>query len=346
MPQREKITVEISAASILKVLLFVVLFWLLYLLRNVVAIILTAVVIASGVEPAAHWFSRYRIPRVLGVLFVYLAAFSLLGAVFYFILPPLFFELSDFVGQLPRYLEGEFAPRNILSFLPQLPIGFSDILRSALLNFQASFWESGSGVFNVAARVFGGALSLILIIVISFYLSVQEHGIENFLKIITPKEHERYILDLWARSRRKIGLWLQGQLLLGVLVGVLVYLGLTILGVRYALLLAILTGIFEVIPVFGPVMAAIPAVGIALLQKPVLGLATLVLYVIVQQFENHLIYPLVVRKTIGVPPLLVVLSLIIGGTLAGFFGILLAVPVAAVLVEFANDVARRKEIEL
>ena len=143
-----------------------------------------------------------------------------------------------------------------------------------------------------------------------------------------------------------MGLWLQGQFLLGILVGILVFLGLTILGVKYALLLAILTAFFEVIPVFGPVMAAIPAVTMALLQKPVLGLAVLILYVIVQQFENHLIYPLVVRKTIGVPPLLVVLSLVVGGTLGGFFGLLLSVPIAAVLVEFVNDVARRREIEL
>ena len=199
---------------------------------------------------------------------------------------------------------------------------------------------------TATAAFFGGALSLILIIVISFYLSVQEHGIENFLKIVTPREYEGYILDLWARSRRKIGLWLQGQFLLGILVGVLVFLGLTILGVKYALLLAILTAIFEVIPVFGPVMAAIPAVGIAFLQKPVLGLSVLVLYFIVQQFENHLIYPLVVRKTIGVPPLLVVLALVIGGTLGGFFGLLLSVPIAAVLVEVVNDIARKKEIEL
>ncbi len=341
----EKRVFEISTSTIFKFLLLVVLFWLLYELRNVIAIILTSVVIASAIEPAAHWFSRYKIPRVLGVLLIYLVAFSALGLVFYLVLPPLFSEIADFVLDLPRYIQTSFEPKSILSFFPQLPTGFSDILRDFIVNLESSLGAAAGGFLKTTAAFFGGALSLILIIVISFYLSVQEHGIENFLKIVTPREYEGYILDLWARSRRKIGLWLQGQFLLGILVGILVFLGLTILGVKYALLLAILTAIFEVIPVFGPVMAAIPAVGIAFLQKPVLGLSVLILYFIVQQFENHLIYPLVVRKTIGVPPLLVVLALVVGGTLGGFFGLLLSVPIAAVMVEVINDIARKKEID-
>src|SRR3990167_4515381 len=202
-------------------------------------------------------------------------------------------------------------------FLPDLPSNFKEIIRETALALEESIQSFlaaiSTGVFSFGSALFGGAFSFVLLVVISFYLSVQEHGIENFLRIVTPLEHEAYILDLWQRSQRKIGRWLQGQILLGVLVGVIVFLGLTILGVKYAILLAILTATFEVIPVFGPVMAAIPAIAVAFVQKPILGLMVLGLYVIVQQFENHLIYPLVVRKTVGVPPLLVVLSLAIFG---------------------------------
>jgi predicted PurR-regulated permease PerM len=155
--------------------------------------------------------------------------------------------------------------------------------------------------------------------------------------------HEEYIIGLWKRSQKKIGKWLQGQILLGLLVGIFVFLGLTILGVKYALLLGILSTVFEIIPVFGPVMAAIPAIAVAFIQAPILGLSTLGLYVIVQQFENHLIYPLVVRKTIGVPPLLVIIAIVVGGKLAGIYGIMLSVPLAAVLIEFLNDLAERKK---
>ena len=306
--------------------------------------LLTAVVIASSVDPAARWFEKYRIPRVISVLFLYISTFAAFGLVFYLVAPPLISDMSAFLSDLPAKIS-TIEPNNILSFLPQLPAGFLNAIRDVAANLDSAAIGSATGFFGVATSIFGGAVSFIFIIVISFYLSVEEKGIENFLKVITPKEYENYALDLWSRSRRKIGFWLQGQLLLGVLVGVIVFLGLTILGVEYALLLAILSGMFEVIPVFGPIIAAIPAIGVAFIQKPVLGLAVLIFYVVVQQFENHLIYPLVVRKTIGVPPLLVILSLFIGGTLAGFFGILLAVPVATVLMEFINDFARKREIE-
>jgi predicted PurR-regulated permease PerM len=185
-------------------------------------------------------------------------------------------------------------------------------------------------------------MSFILIIIISFYLSVQRNGLENFLKIITPVEYEDYILDLWKRSRRKIGRWIQGQILLGILVGVLVFLGLTILGVEYALTFALLAAVFELIPIFGPILASIPPIAVAFLQSPTLALAVLALFVIIQQFENHLIYPLVVRKIVGVPPILVILSLIIGVKIGGFFGILLAIPAVTVAMEFFNDMAAKK----
>jgi len=340
----EKITIDISILSLIKILLFVILAWVVFELRAVIGVLLASVVIASSVDPAARWFSAYRIPRVISVVLVYLAAFTILGLVFYLILPPLVSEMGGFLTDLPDNIE-TFEPKNILSFLPELPKSFNNVLRDAILNFRDYSFESTSGLLAGIAKIFGGAVSFIMIIVISFYLSVEERGIENFLKIVTPKEYEGYALDLWNRSRRKIGLWFQGQLLLGLLVGILVFLGLTILGVKYALLLAILSGILEIIPVFGPIISAVPAIGVAFTQKPVLGIAVLVLYVIIQQFENHLIYPLVVRKTIGIPPLLVILSIFIGGVLAGVFGIMLAVPVATVLVEFINDFARRKQIE-
>lgn len=136
---------------------------------------------------------------------------------------------------------------------------------------------------------------------------------------------------------------MQGQLLLALIIGVLVYLGLTILGVKYALLLAILAAFAELVPVVGPVLAAIPAIAIAFTDGGTsLGFMVVAFYIIIQQFENHLMYPLVVNKVVGVPPLLVILGLIIGAKLFGFLGILLSVPVAAALMEFVKDVEKNK----
>ncbi|OGG70074.1 hypothetical protein A3F27_03355 [Candidatus Kaiserbacteria bacterium RIFCSPHIGHO2_12_FULL_53_13] len=136
---------------------------------------------------------------------------------------------------------------------------------------------------------------------------------------------------------------MQGQLLLAVIMGVLVYLGLTILGVKHALLLAVIAAVFEIIPVFGPTLAAVPAIIISFVDGgATLGFLTVALYVIAQQFENHLIYPLVVTRVVGVPPLLVILALIVGAKLAGFLGILLSVPAAGTIQELVKDIESRR----
>src|SRR5262249_37029717 len=153
----------------------------------------------------------------------------------------------------------------------------------------------------------------------------QETGVDDFLRVVTPSAHQAYVLGLWKRSQTKIGKWMQGQLILGVIVGVLLYLGLTILGIPNALLLAAIAALFELIPVFGQILAAIPAIALGFVDGGVTG-ALLVagLYIVVQQFEAHLIYPIVVKKVVGVPPLMVILSLLVGAKLAGFLGILLS----------------------
>jgi len=186
----------------------------------------------------------------------------------------------------------------------------------------------------------------VLIVVLSFYLAVQEDGVSNFLKVITPLKNEKYIISLWKRSQKKIGYWMQGQILLGLIVGVLLYLGLTILGVKNALLLSVFAAFFEIIPLFGPVIAAIPAVLLSFADGGLTaGLLVVGLYLIIQQFENHLIYPLVVKKVVGVSPIMVILALVIGYKLAGFLGVLLSVPIAAAITEYFRDVVEGKMTE-
>jgi len=346
----KNVSINITTGTIVKTLLLLLLFYVLYLLMDLVLVVLTAVVIASSVEPAAKWFAKYKIPRVPAVIFVYASVIALFIGVFYFFIPPLLDEASKFASVLPQYIESASVTDKLtgsdLSGAQKIVGGLSDSISLKDLILQAKNTVTGfsGGAFEAVARVFGGAFSFLIIVVISFYLSVQRDGISNFLKLITPIKQQDYIVDLWTRSQIKIGRWFQGQLLLGFIIGVLVYLGLTILQVPYAILLAIFAAVFEIIPVFGPILAAIPAIALGFTVSATVGAMTVALYLIIQQFENHLIYPLVVRKVIGVPPILVILALIIGWKLAGFLGVLLSVPIAAVLIEFTNDVAKEKHI--
>ena len=223
----------IDAASFIKAGLVFLAFVLLYILRDLALVLLTSVVIASAIEPIALWFIRYKIPRVFAVIFIYLAFAVFVIGLFYFFLPPLLEETSGVLSLLPQYLESngvvdvasgsDFLSNNLITQR------FSDIIpiKDAIDEIRVITADLSRGVFQSVRSVFGDIVSFILIIVISFYLAVQEKGIENFLRLITPLRQEKYVINLWQRSQAKIGLWMQGQLLLGLIVGVLVFLGLT-----------------------------------------------------------------------------------------------------------------------
>ncbi len=344
----EKI-IQISSGTIIKTILIALAFFVLYYLRDIFLVVILAVIIASSIEPGTRWLMKRNIPRILSVLFIYSVAVISLVLVFYFLLLPLLNQSANFLASLPGYL-GELQVWNPLqnnSFLSSNSAveGFSKNFSLAQIVEQIDGYVSSlsNGFFSTASTIFGGVLSFILVIVLSFYLSVESDGVTNFLRIVTPAKNEKYIIDLWKRSQHKIGLWMQGQIVLSIIVGMLVFLGLTLLRVENALLLAVLAGIFEIIPVFGPIIAAIPAVTIALISDGMTSaLLVIGLYVIIQQFENQLIYPLVVRKIVGVPPLISILAIIIGGKLAGFVGMIIAVPLATMIMEFLNDVEKDK----
>lgn len=342
--------IEISTGTVVRAFAVLLILAVLYSLFELVLVVLTAVVIASAAEPATRWFCGYRVPRIAAVVIIYLGAALVLGAVFYFFIPPVLSELKTLADQLPEYT-------NSITFfgrsLYDLPIISSNFIESSVpqgLSLKSAIDDAVSvvgsvsgGAFGVVSAVFGGVFSFVLIIVISFYLAVQEKGIENFLSIVTPVRHETYVIDLWKRSQQKIGLWFQGQLLLAAIIGILVYLGLTIFGVRHSLLLAVIAALFELIPIFGPILAAVPAVAIALIDSGfTFALIIVFFYIVIQQFENQLIYPLVVKKVVGVSPIVAILALIAGAKLVGFLGVILAIPMASVLMEIFNDLDKEK----
>lgn len=347
MDPSKELTIRISSSTIIASILFVLLVAFLFFMKDLVLVVLTAVVIAAAIEPATKWFIKYKVPRVISVLLVYALIATLFFGIFYFFIPVLINETSNFLNTIPSYinsfdLSNNFADKAFLGAPESVVEQFS--LRDTVLGLQSSLTNISGGIVSLVSMVFGGLLSFVLIIVLSFYFSAQESGINDFLRVITPVKHQKYVLSLWKRSQIKIGRWMQGQVILALIIGVLVYLGLTILGVKYALLLAVIAAVFELIPIFGPILAAIPAVAFSFVDGgATLALFVAGLYLIIQQFENHLIYPLVVTKVVGIPPLLVILGLVVGANLAGFLGIILSVPVATIIQELVKDVQKDRE---
>lgn len=347
MMPHHHVTVRFNVGTILKIIFCVLFFALLFVVRDLVLVVLAAVVLASSVEPATKWFEKRKIARLPAVIVIYIILGLVLVGLIFFFIPLIANEAITYLNNLPDNLNLSdlWSPIGNWSFVggDAAPIPQDLPVKDFVGKIRGIVTDTSGGLFKTASAIFGGALSFILIVVLSFYLAVQHDGVGNFLRVVTPAKNQKYIIDLWKRSQLKIGYWMQGQLLLGILIGVLVYLGLMILGVRHALLLASLAAVFELIPIFGPILSAIPAVLIGFVDGGVtMGVLVIGLYVIIQQFENHLIYPLVVKKIVGVSPIVVILSLVIGAKLAGFLGILLSVPIASVLMEYWSDVERGK----
>lgn len=342
------ISITITPSSFVAAVAIVLAVWLVFFLKDLFLILLTAIVIASSIEPAVLWFMKRKLIRPAAVSLVYLIVFGFLFAFAYLLFPPLILESSGFLSTLPQYFDS-FNVSELIS--NELLVTTQEVVRNGSLattlsEFQNIFTATGEGAFRAVAGVFGGVFSFFLILLLSFYFALQETGIDDFIRVISPVRHQKYAIDLWRRSQIKIGLWMQGQLLLSLIVAVLTYLWLTILGVPYALLLAIFAAIAELVPVFGSLVAAIPAIAVA---GSTGGLAIALLagggYLVINQIQGNLIYPLVVKRVVGVPPLLVILALIAGAQLAGFLGVLLSVPIAAALQEFISDVEKRKIAE-
>lgn len=349
-PTTEKhFAISITPSTLFTAFLVIIGLVALYNLRSLVLILLMAVVIASVIEPGTRWFVRRKFPRTLAAVFMYVLVVGGIVTLLAFLIPPLFSDAVGALNTIPKYIktidildsnnQGVF--NGFKKIFPDLPstISIGDLVSV----ITASISDFSGGLFDTVSGFFGGVVDLLLVIVISFYLSVREDGVGEFLGIITPEKHEKYVRGLWRRTQMKIGRWMQGQLLLGLVVGVMVYLAMLAVGIGHPLILAVFAAIFELIPVIGMTLSAVPAFALATLDGGIgLGLIVVAIYLVIQQVEAHAIYPIVVKKIVGVPPLLVIISLVAGAELAGFVGVILAVPISVALVEYLDDIQSRK----
>ena len=288
MAEHGHIHVEINSGTIVRAVLIILFFVFLYLLKDVFIIFLFAIIIASAISPFANWLEERGFPRLLGVLILFLIVLALVGFLLSLIVPFISHEVNQLLAALPETL---FKISNSLEKAqegaPQY-LDFVSEIQNILETFSTYLQQSAQSVVGLVVSIFGGVMSFVAILIISFYLSVTKNGIQNFLGSIIPEKYETYAVGLWKRSEIKVGRWLQGQLLLGLIVGLVVYVGLSLMGIKYALIFALLAAVLEIVPIVGPVLAAIPPVFLAFLTAPSLGLWVILFYVIVQQLENDI----------------------------------------------------------
>ncbi len=344
---KDQINVSISVGTIIKVIALLLVTGLLFYMSELVVVLLVAVVLASAVEMPVKFLAKWGLPRGLSVISVFLVLVLVLIAVVFIFIPPLADDIARFIKTLPAILDSirifgrDMGFRDLSLALQELS---RDISKGQVLTVLKNTLFGSSGFFATTSAVIGSFINFALTFVLAFYLAMEEHGVQKFLRLIVPKSQEEYITGLWSRAQHKIGMWMQGQLLLSVLVSVLVYVPMLILDMPYAALLALLAFFGELIPVVGLSLATIPALFIAWVHggTSLLGIVALI-YIIIGQLENHVLYPKVMNKMVGVPSVVVIISLVVGAKLAGIWGVLLAVPIASIFMELAEDVGKKSK---
>jgi predicted PurR-regulated permease PerM len=319
------------------------LLWFLYLIWDIVILVFLAVIIVSAIDPIADWFQKKRVPRSLTVLIVYVLFLAALGTAIGLLIPPLTSEIRGLGESFPSLAE-KFSGY----FKIARDYATSHNFQQQVANFTGSVTEKlsqiGSSVLGGTVSFIGGIFSFVVLLSVAFYMSVEEKGVKKFFASIAPAEHGEYVSGLVDRIQFKMGRWLQGQMFLMLIIFALDYAGLLIIGAPYALVLALVAGFLEIIPYIGPVISAFVAVSISFLHDPVTGLLVLALFVIIQQLEGYIFTPLVMKKAVGLNPVVVILALMIGAKLGGVTGIIIAVPIATVVGEVVNDLVRKPEI--
>jgi predicted PurR-regulated permease PerM len=333
----EKQTIDISAGTIWRFVLISMLLAFLFFIRDVLLILFISIILLSAAQPIVEKMEAKKIPRFLGAALIYIVFFCFLFLFGYLVIPIVAMEVSDLAKNIPQYLEGI---DNFLKDLSALAVGYNldADLQGILENYSSRISDVIPAIFSNTFSFLGGLFKVLIVMSLSFYMLVKKNGTKSFIKTITPKKNQAYVLDLTERIQRKMGRWLIGQFVMILIIFSLDYLVLFFLDVPYAVVLALLGGLLEIIPYIGPTLAIVPAVLFGLTVSPLTALLVFLFYLLIQQLENYVITPLVMRKAVGLNPVIIILSLLIGGKLAGILGVIIAVPFATALSVFVGDV--------
>ena len=335
---------DISWGTIFKVAIAVIFIYFLYLIKDLIIWFIFALILSILFEPAIGLLTKRRIPRFLAVTFAYLFVFGIIGLVFYLATPFLISEIRNFSGTFPQQVPVLF--EKISPTFERVGINTFESFDVFLANFQKPFEEMAKNVFNILVIFFGGIFSAFFTISMAFFLSLEKGLVEKVLALFFPKKYEDYFLGLWSRSKEKVIGWFLMRIIGVVFVGLSSYVAFMILDVNYPVSLAAIAGIFDFVPIVGPLVAAIVLFITVALDNFLKAVFVIAVFALIGTIENNVLFPLLSRRIIRVPPILVLVGLFIGGKLWGVAGAIIMVPLLAILFEFLKDFFREKKDEI
>ncbi|MEK9194508.1 MAG: AI-2E family transporter [Patescibacteria group bacterium] len=329
-----KVSFDVSWQTLWRIFVFALGIVVLYFAREAVSVFLAAIVIALGLDPIVSFLEERRVSRLLGTLAIFLTGLLILSAVVYFVVPVLIVEAGSFLEEFNKIISVIFGVG-----LPKTVIQNLGANLDKALNYLNAANISVTGAIST---IVSKAVLVLATLLISFYLSAEKDGPERLLRLILPNTYEKSILTVFNRFKIKIRRWFGAQLALSLLMGALVSVGLWLLGVRYFLVLGLLAAVFEIVPIIGPVLSGAVIFLVAIGDSLSLGLYSLLFAFLLQQFENHILIPVVMGRAMRVHPVIVIVSLLAGTEVAGFVGILLSVPIAVIAQETLSYLVEKK----
>ena len=324
MPSKTKtqeLLVKISPSIIFFTFFFVAGIWLAMQIQTIIFMTFIAYIISVGLNKGIDKLEKnFALNRVLGVLIMYTLFVVTMSLFLAFIFPPLIKETSVLLKNVQ-------VPGAVAEQLENFEVNF-DSIRGIL----DALGTSVNTALEILSSTFSGAFVAITTMVIAIYFSLEKPKIIKDLAKILDRGREEALKTFFHELDGQLGNWISGQMLLMTVIGVMTFLGLTLIGIPYALPLAIVAGLFNIVPNIGPLFSAVPAIAVAFLSFgwPA-AFATLILYLVIQQLENNLLVPKIMKNSVDVNPLVSILGILIGGKVFGVVGALLAVPIFIVL---------------
>ncbi len=324
-------------------------------ISSVLMVFFISILFSSALNPAVSYLETKRFPRAASVLLMYLGLFFLFGFFISQLIPLVATQLMELAHSLNGILDklsseelqlpfGETLQPMLQDFLHQIDREtLVAQLKAGLENLSSQLESVAGNTVGAIKNIFNGIVHFVVVLVLTFFLVVNDRSVSEFFISLFPSRHGSYIANKIKTIQNKIGYWLQGQLTLMLLMFALSLTGLLILGIDNALTLAMMTGIAELLPVVGPIAAGIPAVLVAFNESPWLAVWMIGLIALLQQIEGHILVPLVMRKAVGLNPIIIILAMLVGLETLGVIGMIMAVPVATTLSIFVKEYAQKEK---
>ncbi len=331
-------TIDVKWRAIFKVFLVAILFYILYLIRSVLVWMVLALIISVLLNPWIRSLEKRKIPRSIGAVLVYFLLIAAFGLIVWAVIPPLATEVSYFANSgFSTYFD------RVPHLLDTLGLNSIQDIASLNANLEGSLVKMSTNIFGAVASIFGTVFGGITVIALALFMSIEEKEIVDAIKMISPKKFENEVLRRWQRSQDHVVGWFGSRVVCSIAVVIMTFIMCAFLHIKFTVVLSLLAGLLNFVPVFGPLVIAVAIALVAALDSWTKVALVIIISIVIQQIESNILTPILTKKMVGLPNVLVLVSILIGGILGGVIGAILAIPFAGIIFESLRDYFNKRK---